>query len=162
MAPLADSIDVNVASRRARDVVWRQQQTPLSEILRAIAALKYLPRPVPLDALAGIDLRQRRSALWRMLVALLCMMQAMMYAVPRYIAGEEMPGEIVRLLVWAELLLTHTGADLRAGPFFQGAWRDLRAQADRHGHAGRARDRGRVRRQRCSPSAAARTCTSIR
>ena len=100
----------------------------LSEILRAIAALNYLPRPVPLDALAGIDLRQRRSALWRMLVAMLCMMQAMMYAVPRYTAGDEMPGEIVRLLVWAELLLTVPVLVFCAGPFFQGAWRDLRAR----------------------------------
>jgi Cu2+-exporting ATPase len=127
VAPLADSIDVNVASRRAR-IVWRQQRTPLSEILRTIAALKYLPRPVPLEALAGIDMRQRRSALWRMLVALLCMMQAMMYAVPRYTAGDEMPGEIVRLLVWAEMLLTVPVLVFSAGPFFQGAWRDLRGR----------------------------------
>ena len=125
VAPLADSVDVNVASRRAR-IVWRQQRTPLSEILRAIAALKYRPRPVPLDALAGIDLRQRRSALWRMLVALLCMMQAMMYAVPRYTAGGAMSQDIARLLVWAELLLTIPVLVFCAGPFFQGAWRDLR------------------------------------
>ena len=125
VAPFAESIDVNVASRRAR-LVWRQQRAPLSGILRAIAALHYAPRPVPLDALAGIDLGERRRALWRMLVALLCMMQAMMYAIPRYSAGIEMTAEIAALMIWAEMLLTIPVLLFCAGPFFQGAWRDMR------------------------------------
>jgi hypothetical protein len=61
-----------------------------------------------------------------MLVALLCMMQAMMYAIPRYTAGLEMTAEIAALMIWAEMLLTIPVLLFCAGPFFQGAWRDLR------------------------------------
>jgi len=64
-----------------------------------------------------------------MLVAVLCMMQVMMYAVPRYVAAPgEMPADLERLLMWAEWMLTLPALLFAAGPFFRNAWRDLRAR----------------------------------
>jgi Cu2+-exporting ATPase len=63
-----------------------------------------------------------------MLVAVLCMMQVMMYSVPRYVAETgAMSEDIVGLMTWAERILTLPVMLFAAGPFFTGAWRDLRA-----------------------------------
>ena len=120
-----DELEVNIGSRRAR-VAWHPGRQSLADALRRIAALDYEPRPVPLDALAQVDPRRRRKALWRMLVALFCMMQVMMYAIPRYLAGADMPADIHRLLLWGEAMLTVPVLLFAAGPFFSAAWRDLR------------------------------------
>ncbi|MGE0801097.1 MAG: heavy metal translocating P-type ATPase [Lautropia sp.] len=125
LAPLTESVEVNVVARRAR-LVWRPARAALSEILRTIARLDYAPRPVPLDALDHVDLAARRSALWRLLVGLLCMMQVMMFAVPRYLAGDALPPDLRSLMIWAELMLTVPVLAFAAGPFFTGAWADWR------------------------------------
>ncbi len=125
LAPLADRVEVNVAARRAR-LVWQPGRTPLSDILRAIAGLRYTPRPMPLDALDQIDAGIRRAALWRMLVGLLCMMQVMMIAVPRYVAGDALTPDLRGLFTWAELMLSAPVLLFAAGPFFAGAWQDAR------------------------------------
>jgi Cu2+-exporting ATPase len=123
-----DEVSVNAATRRAR-LVFDPQAAPLSGLLARIATLGYQPRPVSRSAVATAEAAGRRTALWRMLVAVLCMMQVMMYALPRYVAGpEDMPADVVRLLTWAEWMLTLPVLLFAAGPFFAGAWRDLRAR----------------------------------
>jgi Cu2+-exporting ATPase len=125
---VADEVSVNAATRRAR-VVFRPDAQPLSAALARIAALGYAPRPVSRAAIASAESAGRRAALWRMLVATLCMMQVMMYAVPRYVAGPgEMPADLERLLMWAEWMLTLPALLFASGPFFRSAWRDLRAR----------------------------------
>jgi Cu2+-exporting ATPase len=123
-----DDVSVNAATRRAR-LVFRPDTQPLSGLMARIAGLGYGPRPVSRAAIAGAEAAGRRAALWRMLVAVLCMMQVMMYAVPRYVAGDgEMPADLERLLMWAEWMLTLPALLLAAGPFFVNAWRDLRGR----------------------------------
>jgi Cu2+-exporting ATPase len=123
-----DEDSVNAATRRAR-VVFRPEVQPLSGLLARVAATGYAPRPVSRSAIATAEAAGRRSALWRMLVAVLCMMQVMMYAVPRYVAGPgEMSPDIERLLMWAEWMLTVPVLLFAAGPFFRNAWNDLRAR----------------------------------
>ena len=123
-----DEVSVNAATRRAR-IVFRPDVQPLSGLLARIAAIGYAPRPVSRAAVATAEAAGRRASLWRMLVAVLCMMQVMMYAVPRYVAGAgEMPADIERLLMWAEWMLTLPALLFAAGPFFRSAWRDLRAR----------------------------------
>lgn len=125
---VADEVSVNAATRRAR-VVFRPGRQPLSAVLARIAALGYGPRPLARRALASAEAAGRRTALWRMLVAVLCMMQVMMYAWPRYVAGPgEMEPDLQRLLTWAEWMLTVPVLLFAAGPFLRGAWRDLRAR----------------------------------
>ena len=122
----ADEVSVNAASRRVR-VVFRPDEHPLSDLMARIARLGYGPRPVARRALASAEAAGRRTALWRMLVAVLCMMQVMMYAWPRYVAAAgEMPADLERLLMWAEWMLTVPVLLFASAPFLRGAWRDLR------------------------------------
>jgi Cu2+-exporting ATPase len=122
-----DEVSVNAATRRAR-LVWRADAQQLSRACDRIASLGYRPRPVSKRLLDTAQAAGRRTALWRMLVAVLCMMQVMMYSVPRYVAeAGAMSEDIVGLMTWAERILTLPVMLFAAGPFFTGAWRDLRA-----------------------------------
>ena len=122
-----DDVSINAATRRAR-LVFRPDAQPLSALLARIERLGYAPRPVSRRAVESAEAAGRRTALWRMLVAVLCMMQVMMYALPRYVADAgDMPEDIVRLLTWAEAMLTLPVLLFAASPFFRNAWRDLRA-----------------------------------
>ncbi len=116
---------VSAASGRA-SVVWSPGLAKPSDWMRAIHQLGY-------SALPANDMRalaQRRSesrkALWRWLVAGLCMMQVMMYAYPAYVAlpGDLSP-EMEQLLRWASWVLTLPVMLFSCGPFFRGAWRDM-------------------------------------
>jgi len=123
-----DEVSVNAATRRAR-IVFRPERQPLSGLLARIAALGYAPRPVSRSAMSDVQAAGRRTALWRMLVAVLCMMQVMMYAVPRYVAGPDgMTDDVRQLLMWAEWMLTLPTLLFAAGPFLRSAWFDLRAR----------------------------------
>jgi Cu2+-exporting ATPase len=122
-----DEVSVNAATRRAR-LVWRADAQQLSRACDRISRLGYRPRPVSQRLLESAQAAGRRAALWRMLVAVLCMMQVMMYSVPRYVAeAGSMSEDIVGLMTWAERILTLPVMLFAAGPFFTGAWRDLRA-----------------------------------
>lgn len=126
LAEVVDEITVNSASRRAR-VVWQPDKLATSALFGRIAQLGYGPRPVSRQALASVEAAGRRKALWRMLVAVLCMMQVMMYAWPRYIARPgDMSDDVLRLMHWAEWMLALPVMLFAAGPFFANAWRDLR------------------------------------
>ena len=123
-----ESVSVNAATRRAH-LVFTPDTQPLSGLFARIERLGYRPRPVSRAALGLADAAGRRRSMWRMLVALLCMMQVMMYAVPRYMAGAgDMPPDVERLMLWAEWVLTLPVMAFAAGPFFTHAWRDLRAR----------------------------------
>jgi Cu2+-exporting ATPase len=123
-----DEVSVNAATRRAR-LVFDPESSPLSGLMERIARLGYRPRPVARSAIATAEAAGRRTSLWRMLVAVLCMMQVMMYAVPRYVAGpDDMTPDVLRLLTWAEWMLTLPVLLFAAGPFLASAWRDLRAR----------------------------------
>ena len=118
-------IEVNVVSRRAR-LEWDPAQHALSALLARMADIGYEPRPLPLDMVERADPRPRRRALWRMLVGIFCMMQVMMFAVPRYIGGDAIPPDLQKLMIWAEAMLTIPALIFAAGPFFTAAWRDTR------------------------------------
>jgi Cu2+-exporting ATPase len=120
------SAEVAAASRRAR-VVWDANRAVPSQWMRAVQAAGY--RAVPLTDTAELGKRrsEARLALWRWLVAGLCMMQVMMYAYPAYTAraGDITP-DMQQLLRWAGWLLTLPLLLFSCGPFFGAAWRDLR------------------------------------
>jgi P-type Cu2+ transporter len=123
--------DVNPASRRAR-VLWDPGRVRASRIAEAVADAGYRAYPA-LSVQAEADRRrEERLALWRLFVAGLCMMQVMMYAVPTYgvasTGSEDMSRDIWQLLQWASWLLSIPVLLFSAGPFLQGAWRDLRAR----------------------------------
>ncbi len=123
--PGVQSAEVNAASRRAR-VVWQPERVLPSQWMDAIGRAGYKALPAADGTQRDIRLRETRLALWRWLVATLCMMQVMMYAYPTYVTD---PGDIspdmVQLLRWACWLLSVPVMLFSCTPFFSNAWRDL-------------------------------------
>ena len=116
--------DVNFATRRAL-VRFDPARTRLSSILRAVAAIGYRAHPYDPARREALARRESRAMLLRMAVALLAMMQVMMFAVPTYITVDGVEPAHRRLLEWASLTLTLPAILYCAAPFFRGAWRDL-------------------------------------
>lgn len=117
---------VNYSTHRAR-VRWDEQQTRLSEILKAIAAIGYVAHPFDPSRQEALQKRERAVALRRLAVAGLFSMQVMMMAVGLY-AGEYQGMEdwIRNFLRWICLILTVPVVTYSALPFYTAAWRDLR------------------------------------
>ncbi|WP_253946160.1 heavy metal translocating P-type ATPase [Niveibacterium sp. COAC-50] len=124
--PGVTAVQVNYATRRAR-VRWDPAQTKLSEVLAAIASIGYRAHPYDARKSEQLAVKERRTALWRLLVAGLGMMQVMMYAFPVYIARDgDMTPDVLFLMRWASLALTLPVVLYSAAPFFQHAWRDIK------------------------------------
>jgi len=115
---------VNLANRRAR-VVWDPGETRFSSVLRAVAAIGYRAYPYDPARREALAKLERRALLLRMAVALLCMMQVMMFAIPTYLTSEGVAPEQQRLLDWASFVLTLPALFYSAAPFFRGAWRGI-------------------------------------
>jgi len=124
--PGVRSAHVNAASQRAR-IVWSQERVKPSVWMEAVQRSGY--RALPANDIFANERRrvQTRKALWRWLVAGLCMMQVMMYAYPAYTARSgDLSMESERLLRWGSCLLSLPVLFFSCGPFFSSAWRDLR------------------------------------
>ena len=126
--PGVERAEVSAATQRAR-VVWKPSQVLPSEWIAAVERAGYRAFPAR-DAFAReIRKRESRRALWRWLVAGLCMMQVMMYAWPAY---SSKPGDLTQemetLLRWASWVLSLPVVLFACGPFFSNALRDIRAR----------------------------------
>ncbi len=123
--PGVQRAEVSAASRRAR-VVWRSETVRPSHWMAAVRDAGYQALPAN-DEFANERRRQEsRTALWRMSVAGLCMMQVMMYAWPAYVARPgDLSAEMEQLLRWASWVLSLPVISFSCGPFFTAAWRDL-------------------------------------
>lgn len=119
------SAQVSAASQRAR-VVWSSAVVQPSRWMQAVQQAGY--RAVPANDVFASERRRKaaRQALWRWLVAGLCMMQVMMYAWPAYVAQPgDLTGEMEQLLRWASWVLTLPVILFSCGPFFKNALRDV-------------------------------------
>lgn len=121
------SADINYTSHRAR-VRWDNTQITLSQILGAISAIGYRAHPFDAAKQDALAQKERKTALLRIYLAGLSMMQVMMYAVPLYLANSgDMSSDMEELLRWASLILTLPVICYSSQPFYQGSWRDLKA-----------------------------------
>jgi Cu2+-exporting ATPase len=116
---------VNLATRRAR-VRWDAGRATLADALRALTAIGYRARPYDPARREEAMRRESRALLRRAALALLAMMQVMMFAVPAYVSDAGVEPEYRTLFDWASLLLSLPVVLYSASPFFAGAWRDLR------------------------------------
>ena len=119
------SAEVGAASHRAK-VVWSDARVLPSAWIQAVQDSGY--RAVPANDVFASERRKQetRQALWRWLVAGLCMMQVMMYAYPAYVAQPgDLTGEMEQLLRWASWVLTLPVMLFSCGPFFRNALRDI-------------------------------------
>jgi len=118
------SVEINYATRRAR-VRWDNSRIQLSAILKAVSDIGYIAHPFDPGRSDDIYKRERNTAIRRLAIAGLGMMQVMMYALPAYTATD-MTDDIRLLMRWASLVLTIPVVLYSASPFFTGAWRDLK------------------------------------
>ena len=138
---------VNYATRRAH-VAFDPAVTQLSSVLRAIAASGYSAFPYDPARREALARRERRALLTRTAIALLAMMQVMMFALPVYLSDDGVAPRELRLLEWASFVLTLPALFYSARAAVRERVAGSPASAPRHGRADRARPRGRVRGER--------------
>ena len=117
--------EVSAGSHRAR-IVWSSDAVRPSDWMRAVQTAGY--RAVPANDAFARERRkaESRKALWRLMVAGLCMMQVMMYAYPAYVAAPgDLTAEMEQLLRWASWVLTLPVILFSCSPFFGNALRDV-------------------------------------
>ncbi|WP_290650165.1 heavy metal translocating P-type ATPase [Aquisalimonas sp.] len=125
-APGVEEIRVNPASGRAL-LRWDPNAVRLSRLMAHMGRLGYKPNPVLPEATQSQAIRERRSAMRRLIVAGLGMMQAMMFAVGLYFGQHYGMDPVHEQFLRLVSLLVATPVVLYAGlPIFIGAIRDLR------------------------------------
>jgi Cu2+-exporting ATPase len=119
--------DINYATQRAQ-LAWDPARVRLSRIIEAVRAVGYDAYPYDPSRQSALDLGARRKALWQLFVAGFGAMQVMMYAFPAYVdeGAGTLSREAEQLMRWASLLLTLPVMVFSCGPFFSGAWKELR------------------------------------
>ena len=123
-----NSADINPVTHRLR-VSWDPASIGLGGILGVLASLGYKPQPLAPDSTERPEQNEQRTALKRLLVASLGMMQVMMFAVGLY-SGEfqGIDANMERFLRLVSFLVTTPVVFYSARPFFAGAVRGLRAR----------------------------------
>jgi len=123
--PGTESADVSPVTHRLR-VRWNRDDTGLGRILATLAGLGYEPQPLAPESAARPEIAEQRTALKRLLVASLGMMQAMMFAVGLY-AGDfqGMDPDMQHFLRLVSFFVTTPVVFYSARPFFAAAWRGI-------------------------------------
>ena len=126
--PGVQSADVNPMTHRVR-VRWSHEVTGFGDILAALADLGYRPQPLTMDDSTRPEIAEQRTALKRLLVASLGMMQVMMFAVGLY-AGEfsGIDADMEHFLRLVSFFVTTPVVFYAGKPFFVSAWRGLVAR----------------------------------
>ena len=116
---------VNHITHRA-SVTWVSGATSLPAVLDALSRVGLGAQPASASARFEVRRGNRRRALIELGVALLGMMQVMMFTAPIYFAT---PGDVSpdarQLMGWAGFVLTLPVLLISARSFFFGAWRDF-------------------------------------
>ncbi|MGI9232964.1 MAG: heavy metal translocating P-type ATPase, partial [Woeseiaceae bacterium] len=120
--------EVSPVTHRLR-VRWQPGEARFSAILGTLASLGYQPQPLAPENTARPELIEQRTALKRLLVASLGMMQVMMFAVGLY-AGDfqGIDQDMRRFLRIVSFLVTTPVVLYAARPFFAAAWRGINAR----------------------------------
>lgn len=126
--PGVAAAELNPVTHRLR-VRWQPTESSFSDVLGTLASIGYEPQPLTGDSEARPELLEQRTALKRLLVASLGMMQVMMFAVGLY-AGDfqGIDAQMQRFLRVVSLVVTTPVVLYAARPFFASAWRGLRAR----------------------------------
>ena len=123
--PGTASADVNPVTHRVR-IRWNRGDIGLGRILATLAGLGYEPQPLAPESAARPEIAEQRTALKRLLVASLGMMQAMMFAVGLYAGDYQgMDPDMQHFLRLVSFFVTTPVVFYSARPFFAAAWRGV-------------------------------------
>ncbi len=119
-------VSVNPATARAR-LVWDPSRVQLGDLLRVLEHVGLRPHPLAGEPAEQLAILERRTALKRLAVAGVGMMQVMMFALPMYVGGmEQGMREFFRLV---SMLISIPVALYSGWPFYVGAWHALKARS---------------------------------
>jgi len=120
-----ESAEVSPVTHRLR-VRWNRGDIGFGQILAALAGVGYEPQPLAPESAARPEVAEQRTALKRLLVASLGMMQAMMFAVGLYAGDYQgMDPDMRHFLRLVSFVVTTPVVFYSARPFFAAAWRGI-------------------------------------
>lgn len=123
--PGVQSAIANYVTQRAV-IRYDLSRCKLSTLLYAVEQIGYAAWPFEPSASNDMARKERRQMLMRLGVALMGMMQVMMYAWPTYTEAPDLLNEHASLLGWAAWLLTLPVMFYSAAPMFSAAFHSLR------------------------------------
>ena len=123
-------VQINYVTQKVM-VRFSPDKTSLARLLFEIERIGYEAWPFEPSQSLDRAKKERRSLLLRLGVAILGMMQVMMYAWPTYVGADITP-EFEILLGWVSWVLTVPVIVYSAGPIFQAAWRSVRTFTQTH------------------------------
>ena len=122
------AVHVSAGTGRA-ELRYQPGRVALSRVLERIDALGFQPHPLSFSSSGPDGAAERRDALKRLAVAGFGMMEVMTYSVALYAgAMQGIAPDIEQLLRFVSLVVATPVALYSARPFYDGAWRALRAR----------------------------------
>ena len=128
--PGVKEVQINYVTQKVI-VRFQPEKTSLARLLFEIERIGYEAWPFEPSLSSERSKKERRQLLTRLGVAMLGMMQVMMYAWPTYVGADISP-EFEILLGWTSWALTVPVMVYSAGPIFQAAWRSARTFKQTH------------------------------
>jgi P-type Cu2+ transporter len=119
-------VQINYVTQRAA-VRFNPKEVNLSTLLHSVEQIGYEAWPFEPSMSADLAKKERRHLLMRLGVAVLGMMQVMMYAWPTYTGADDLLVEQELLLSWTSWALTVPVVLYSAGPMFVVAWHSVRS-----------------------------------
>ena len=124
-------VQINYVTQKVL-VRFLPDQTSLARLIFEIERVGYEAWPFEPSLSLDRAKKERRQLLTRLGVALLGMMQVMMYAWPSYVGANDITAEYDLLLAWASWALTVPVMVYSAGPIFQAAWHSIQLFKQTH------------------------------
>ncbi|MFZ4650125.1 MAG: heavy metal translocating P-type ATPase [Rubrivivax sp.] len=123
--PGVRQVRVNGASHHA-SVDLDPARSSEAQLLQAVRAAGYDAAPATPEGAEALRRRERRTTLWRLLVAAICAMQVMMLATPAYVASAgTLEPDLRQLLNWGSWVLSVPALWFSGAPFLVAGWRGL-------------------------------------
>ena len=113
-------------------IIFLLNEVSLARLLYEIERIGYEAWPFEPSLALDRSKKEKRQLLTRLGVALLGMMQVMMYAWPSYVGATDITAEYDLLLGWTSWALTVPVMVYSAGPIFQAAWRSVQSFKQTH------------------------------
>jgi len=130
-SPGVKDVQINYVTQKVK-IIFSPKQVSLARLLFEIERIGYEAWPFEPSLSVERSKKEKRQLLTRLGVALLGMMQVMMYAWPSYVGANDITVEYDLLLGWTSWVLTVPVMLYSAGPIFQAAWRSVQSFKQTH------------------------------